>query len=460
MVHSKCLRVGRVTLYSRGKTWCLRYFENGRRRQVRVGPDKNAARQLAAQVNAQLEVGAPAATSFEPIGIPELRTRWLEHHEHVLRSSVSTIDRYRSASEHLLRFIRDVQPIKHVSQFRETHAEACVRYLRELKVAPNGHAHTAKRHLKDKGIKFVLEVCRTLFSFALKRRHLPPYSENPFTTIQIDRIPIEDAKPITLFTAEQECQFLEACDDWQLPIFATLMYTGMRPGELTHLLLSENVNLGEGWVHVRNKPELGWQVKTRNERQIPLIPELVEILRFRFRDRCTGPLFQRRRSDVGEGCAMAKLASAPLRAELERRNALQNVESKRVDRAQQRRLAKRLWVEMGFLREDRLRGEFMKLTAAIELPQVTAPKSLRHMFATRLQETNVDPLIRNQLMGHIPFGDAKGKGPLGMTGIYTHASPATIRRQLFDAMRTRPATEILQRWLKHHAQTGSTQSDG
>ena len=109
MVHSKCLRVGRVTLYSRGKTWCLRYFEKGRRRQVRVGPDKNADRQLAAQVNAQLEVGAPAATSFEPIGIPELRTRWLEHHEHVLRSSVSTIDRYRSASEHLLRFIRDVE---------------------------------------------------------------------------------------------------------------------------------------------------------------------------------------------------------------------------------------------------------------------------------------------------------------------------------------------------------------
>ena len=82
------------------------------------------------------------------------------------------------------------------------------------------------------------------------------------------------------------------------------------------------------------------------------------------------------------------------------------------------------------------------------------------MFATRLQETNVDPLIRNQLMGHIPFGDAKGKGPLGMTGIYTHASPATIRRQLFDAMRHRPATEILQRWLKRHAPTDSAQSDG
>ncbi len=81
MATPRHFRVGRVTAYARNTTWYLRYREGGRCRQVRAGIDKAATRQLAAQVNAQLEVGAPAATSFEPVGVPELRRRWLEHHE-------------------------------------------------------------------------------------------------------------------------------------------------------------------------------------------------------------------------------------------------------------------------------------------------------------------------------------------------------------------------------------------
>lgn len=446
--NSKTIRVGRVTLYPRNRTWYLRYHEQGRRRQVRAGTDKDASRQLAAQVNAQLEVGAPAATSFEPVTLPELRRRWLDHHEHVLRSSVATIDRYRSASEHLLLFVRDVQPVKQVAHFRATHAEAFVRHLRQREVAPNGHANSAKRRLRDKGVKFVLEVCRTLFAFALKRRHLPPYGENPFTAIQVDRIPVHDAKPITLFSAQQECQFLQACDDWQLPVFATLLFTGLRPGELTHLLLPEDLDLAGGWLHVRNKPELGWQVKTRNERSLPLVPELVELLQLQAADRRTGPLFRRRRFDAGAGCAMARLTRDQLRAELATR-----IESRQAaTRVQHRRACRRLWVEMGVLPEDRLRGEFMKRTTAIGLAPVTAPKTLRHLFATALQEANVDPLIRNQLMGHLPFHDAKGKGPLGMTGVYTHASPATVRRQLQGAQENRPAMAVLRAWLEARRQ--------
>jgi hypothetical protein len=53
----------------------MRYHEQGRRRQVRAGADRDATRQLAAQVNAQLETGAPAATSYEPITIDDLRER-------------------------------------------------------------------------------------------------------------------------------------------------------------------------------------------------------------------------------------------------------------------------------------------------------------------------------------------------------------------------------------------------
>jgi hypothetical protein len=59
---------------------------------------------------------------------------------------------------------------------------------------------------------------------------------------------------------------------------------------------------------------------------------------------------------------------------------------------------------------------------------------LRHTFATILQDANVDPLIRNELMGHVPaISPAPGAG-LGMTAVYTHTRPETKRRQLENAL--------------------------
>jgi integrase len=250
---------------------------------------------MAAEVNAQLEVGAPSTLGFEPISIPAVRQRWLDHHEHIRRSSLHTIRRYSSATQHLLNFLQDVRPLRRISDFRAVQAEEFVRYLRTLNVAPNGHANASKRRLRDNGMKYVLETCSTLFNYAARHRHLPPYAENPFLTIEIHRIPIEDPAPVVVFSSDIERRFLSACDKWQFPIFATLMLTGMRPGELVHLLLPEDLDLNEGWLYVRNKPGLGWKVKTRNERDLPLVPALHAVLRQHVGSRETGPVFLQRR---------------------------------------------------------------------------------------------------------------------------------------------------------------------
>ena len=76
MGKSTSFRIGKVRDDLRGRTWCLTYLENGRRLRPRVGTDRDAARQLAAQVNAQLEVSAPTAFSFESTRIDELQQRW------------------------------------------------------------------------------------------------------------------------------------------------------------------------------------------------------------------------------------------------------------------------------------------------------------------------------------------------------------------------------------------------
>ena len=443
---SHSFRVGQVQGYLRGRIWYLCYYEHGQRHRPRVGPDRDAARQLAAQTNAQLEISAPAVLSFEPITIPELRDRWLDHHEHVLRSSVASIKRYRTGTDHLLRFLSDVRPVRQASQLHAQHAEEFVRYLRSIRVSPNGHPHSRKRPLLDKGIKYILETCRAMFTYAAKRRHLSPYAENPFTVLQIDRIPIEEAKPIVLFTPEQERQFLEACDSWQFPVFLTLMLTGVRPGELAHFLLPEDLDLEVGLLKVRNKPKLGWQVKTRTERDIPIVPPHREVLRRYLGGRAAGPVFRLRRFSRVLVPLLSLGTARSLENELTARIARREHEGEEpLDRASRLALAREVWRDAGSIPEQRIRLEFMRITSKIGLAGATTPKLLRHQFATSLQDANVDPLIRNELMGHSP-GSPK-RGGLGMTTVYTHTDPVTRRRQLEAALICRPAIEAAQRWL-------------
>jgi integrase len=449
---TKSFRVGKVRAYRRGQVWYLCYREQGRRRQPRIGPDQVLARQTASEINAQLEVGIPSALGFEPMSLTEVRRQWLDHHEHIRRSSVRTIERYRAATNHLLRFITDVRPIRRVSDFRATHAEEFVRYLRSIKVSPNGHANATKRRLRDNSVKYVLETCSTLINYAQQHRHLSPYAENPFRTIEIGRIPVEDAKPIVVFSPVQERTFFDACDDWQLPLFLLMLLTGLRPGELTHLLLPDDLDLSAGWLHVRNKPALGWQVKTRSERDIPLQPILMEVLKRLVGSRKTGPVFCQRRCRNGFVPPLAGLAAARLVRETQQRvAALERPDSGELCRQQKLAVAKKVWRDMGAIREDWVRIEFMQVTQAIGLSCVTAPKTFRHTFATILQDANVDPLIRNELMGHSPASPFGSASSLGTTGLYTHTRPETKRRQLETALRERPALICATIWLSTDA---------
>jgi integrase len=447
----RSFRVGKVLAYLRGQVWYLCYHDNGRRHRPRVGPDRESAQQFAAQINAQLAVGAPAALSFEQISIAALRQRWLEQHEHVLRSSVQTVQRYRTATDHLLRFL-ERHPVKHAAQFHARHAEEFVRHLRSIEVSSNGHANTVKRPLMDKGVRFVLECCRSLFNYAAKRRHLPPYSENPFHVLEIDRIPVERTRPIILFTAEQETAFLEACDDWQFPIFLTLMMTGLRPGELCHLLLPDDLDLETGLLYVRNKPALGWQVKTRNEREIPLHPTLIEVLRSNLSSRRWGPVFLRRQ--YGERQSPDQLRSPSAWEQELTRRATDCECGHRPERTERQCLARNLWREQGTVDEGWIRVEFMKVTRMIGLPGFTAVKMLRHQFATALQEGRVDPLIRNELMGHVAPGNRTSGHGLAMTAVYTHTRPETRREQLEAALSPRVAVAVARAWLNRVSAQG------
>jgi integrase len=276
------LRVGRVSIFvHHGSQWAY-YRDGGRPLRRRIGNDRDAAVRVAAEINARLAAGAPSPLSFSPISIQELRRAYLEHHERVLASSLATVRRYAAATAHLERFAAGLpRPVA----AHELPAEHFAAYLRAAEVSPNGHPHSAKRRLLDKGVLFVLEVCRALFAFAVRRRHLPPLPDNPFAT-------------------------LRALSPDAFPLHFLLAKSGLRVGEATHLLI-EDVDLEGGWLHVRNKPCLGWRVKTGAGRQVPLAPQLVEVLQRSIGSRIAGPVFLRPRFIGGESppltCGLAGL---------------------------------------------------------------------------------------------------------------------------------------------------------
>ncbi len=194
-------RIGKVSYYEHHGGWWIYYRDGQKQVRRRLAEDEPTAAAIAAQVNAQVMANAPTPPgrtsnrgqgerpgdgqpptpfSFTPVSLPDLRERFLEHHEHVLRSSMATVSRYRAATAHLERFARSLsgKPSAH-----EISVADFVRNLRRLKVAPNGHPHAVRCPLRDKGIRYVLEVCRSLYAFAAKTRRLPPDTENPFSEL-------------------------------------------------------------------------------------------------------------------------------------------------------------------------------------------------------------------------------------------------------------------------------------
>jgi integrase len=426
------LRVGRVSVYLHHGAWWVYYRLHGRPVRRKIAASRADAEPIAAQINAQLLSGTPTLVAFTPVGIAQLRQQFLDYHEHVLRSSLATIGRYRAATQHLENFAnQQAKP----ALAHEVRPDTFAAYLRQIEVAPNGHPHTAKRKLRDKGVQFILETCRALYTFAAKRRHLPPYAGNPFAELPLDRLKIDDAKPIFVFDAATELAFFQAADSWSFALHFTLAKTGLRVGELTHLLI-EDLDLEGGWLNVRNKPMLGWRIKTGSERRVPLLPEVVLVLRRVLGQRTAGPVFLRHQFVLGSTPWLGGDAAA-LAAACRDRQAARGPAT----RAETLRVARTVWRDAGAVKAERVRTAFVRITHGLGLAHATCPKSWRHTFATLLQDANVDPLVRQITLGHTPTSG----GGLGMTARYTHTRAETQRQQIEGALRLWPQSLELAR---------------
>jgi hypothetical protein len=98
--------------------------------------------------------------------------------------------------------------------------------VRKTEAAPIGRRNTEKRQLRNKEVQFILETCRSMYTFALQNRRLPPRTGNPFSELPLDRLKIEDARPSFVFTANAELAFFKSASDGALPLVASPASTG------------------------------------------------------------------------------------------------------------------------------------------------------------------------------------------------------------------------------------------
>jgi integrase len=205
--------------------------------------------------------------------------------------------------------------------------------------------------------------------------------------------------------------------------------------------LIEDVDLDRGWLKVSNKPELGWSVKMRRERRVPLIDEAAGLLRHLISSRVAGPVLLRPRAT--DSLALFGADRRAMAAACEERVARREAHGASLARAEVARIQRSVWRDAGAVTAARIRVSFMQTALRCGLPDASCPKSWRHTFATLLQDANVDPLIRQHTLGHSPtFGP---ESALGMTSHYTHTRPETLRREIERAMRLWPESLELPR---------------
>ena len=392
-------RIGRVSVYLHHGQQHIYYRDCGAVIRQAVGTSLPEAEAVASIVNARLAAevahlgvldlvrvwlpNAPASASMTTTTkLADLQCEFLAHHESALESSRGTINRYRTATDHLVRYAGNSADPTAIN------VAAFVIHLRKLHISPNGHPNTQKRGLRDKGLQYVLQTCRSMLKFGHRHGLIAESLRNPFSVYPIGRIVVRDRKPIFVFNAKEEEVFFRHATGQAFAIHMVLAKTGQRPAELTHTFI-EDIDLDGGWWHIRSKPELGWTTKTNRERSVPLVDDVVHLLKAVIGNRDAGLVFIRKAKLPWARFSREALGGVVV-------NAVKALSlDARTNRAGPEKVQKQIWRDAGLVDTDQIRLSFIRIAQTAMLPShATCPKSWRHTFATLLQQAKVDPLIR------------------------------------------------------------------
>ena len=415
-------RIGRVTIYRRRKSYWLYYREDKKTVRLRLDGNLATARASASQVNAALEEDRPSPFGFRRIDVSTFIEEYVDSCKLVRNLSPNTVRRYEAALSHFEEFVTRHKNVATIDRISENIIEDFIKFMRSRTRVRNGAKKGKAGPYRIAGIKFILSTCRSAFNFAKKRRYLPPYSENPFSSFSIDKMRDRDGNRTAFFTPKQLQDFFANCDRWQFPIFFTLALYGIRVGELTHLLISD-IDFDQDIFTIRSKPEMLWYVKTNMQRVLPIIPEVKKLILPFIGSRKEGFVFIDREHFEGRS-DFEKTFNSPMQFRSHLKNMINETKVRGLeDEIEIKKTIRPFLRNMGQIPEKKIRLELMKITKKIGCPEITKAHSLRHLFATAAQENGMNPITVQGILGH---------SSLDMTRLYTHMGIADKRKAVSE----------------------------
>jgi len=350
-------------IFKRARVWYIDVRSGGHRIRKRVGASKEVA--ILALKDAEVKIARKEFGFYNPtMGVEDFFRKYVEYSR--ANHATSSTKRYASVIDNFRLFLRTRKDVENLEQISTEVIEEYKAFRKDHWIGPrNGEDKRQPRirggeqsGAKAKTINFELNALRTVLYVAVKWGYL---TENPLKNVQ--RLKLTDSKRIRFLSAKECHALCMASPDDLLPIFQTLLLTGMRKGELENLEWAD-VDFKRRKIMIRRK--LFWQPKT-GEREIPIGSQLLPILR---------------RLDAANSKGLKSNFVFP------------HKDGSRI--------------------KVKLRDQLIKVAQAAGIKDLSSIHALRHTFASQLVMNGVDLPTVQRLMGH---------SDIQTTLIYAHLAP-------------------------------------
>ncbi|MBI5554800.1 MAG: site-specific integrase, partial [Elusimicrobia bacterium] len=249
-----------------GNCWYVQYYIDGKVIQKRVGKSKKLAQQVAGEIEAKQE---RKDANMEPRDC-ELKKFFAEY---MAFTENNDSPKYHRRNEITVRHFMDFLEKKHPRISRLS--QLSLKLFEEYMTWRLGQSRNGGKPIKKRTVNLEISALKTFFNKAMKWQYL---HANPLT--HVEYLKQDDSKKIRSLTAVEVQKVLENSPEWFYPVLFTMLYTGMREGEVIHLEWND-VDLVKGVIHIQKKDF--WTPKSSGreirERDIALTEGLVTFLK-------------------------------------------------------------------------------------------------------------------------------------------------------------------------------------
>ncbi len=432
----------RVRINSRRDHFVLQWWDPTAKRNLcaRVNGDLVAAISRAREIESRLENSRSSGLGRRKLRHWELVEAFvgdLRRRTDAGEIDARTMVRYQSALDHYLAFTGQTSveiAFPFAAMINRDFALTFSAFLAERCVSPNGHPNTNVRRMTS--TRYVEDVVRAMLTWAAdadRGNLLPSDFRNPFLGARRQTMPeTHDLFGEPDVTVGMAVEFLSACDDFQLPLFALSICYGLRASEPCFLFREF---IADGWMRVPCFPNLAYAPKGRRDKRLPLIEPVTRLPLFQSGG--SGLLFLRR--DVVAGSVQPHLTEVSLREleqEFDRR-----CRRKSVSASERQQIRDAVMRDAGGIQYDHIEHEFHRLAKRLKWPVSATLKDFRHLFSTLMQNGGLPEYYRRYLMGHSP-----GRAAIVS---YTHLNELREHYETAVANKLQPIMAAIQQRQRH-----------